>query len=121
MANCERDGHVWNAAGHCIFCKVPKVKERIEAPTGLKSCPFCGSFKVKLFPAGEDGGEYAQCQDCSACGPDHKENRHWNNSLPRLPPEGCYCPPDKCMAPVIMGRQSPCLRRHPTVTREQQP
>ena len=22
----------------------------------------------------------------------------------------CHCPPDKCMAPVIMGRQTPCLR-----------
>lgn len=27
-----------------------------------------------------------------------------------LPPEGCHCPPEKCMAPVIMGRQMPCLR-----------
>jgi hypothetical protein len=26
-----------------------------------------------------------------------------------LPP-GCYCPPDKCYAPVIMGRQTPCRR-----------
>jgi hypothetical protein len=22
----------------------------------------------------------------------------------------CYCPPDKCQAPIIMGRQTPCLR-----------
>ena len=22
----------------------------------------------------------------------------------------CHCPPDKCMAPVIMGRQVPCWR-----------
>ena len=26
-------------------------------------------------------------------------------------PGGCYCPPDKCGAPVIMGQQTPCLRR----------
>jgi hypothetical protein len=26
-------------------------------------------------------------------------------------PGGCYCPPDKCGAPVIMGMQTPCLRR----------
>jgi hypothetical protein len=26
-------------------------------------------------------------------------------------PGGCYCPPDRCGAPVIMGRQTPCLRR----------
>ncbi len=25
------------------------------------------------------------------------------------PPEGCYCKPGRCMAPVIMGRQQPCL------------
>ena len=23
----------------------------------------------------------------------------------------CYCPPDKCGAPVIMGRQTPCIRK----------
>jgi hypothetical protein len=23
-------------------------------------------------------------------------------------PEGCYCQPGRCMAPVIMGRQTPC-------------
>jgi len=23
----------------------------------------------------------------------------------------CYCPPDKCQAPVIMGRQTPCIRK----------
>lgn len=22
----------------------------------------------------------------------------------------CHCPPDKCMAPMVMGRQTPCLR-----------
>ena len=26
-------------------------------------------------------------------------------------PGGCHCPPDRCSAPVIMGRQTPCLRR----------
>jgi hypothetical protein len=25
-------------------------------------------------------------------------------------PQGCRCPPDKCMAPRIMGRQMPCRR-----------
>lgn len=28
----------------------------------------------------------------------------------QLPP-GCYCPPDKCQAPAIMGRQTPCRRK----------
>ena len=23
----------------------------------------------------------------------------------------CYCPQDKCQAPVIMGRQTPCIRK----------
>jgi len=23
----------------------------------------------------------------------------------------CYCPPDQCGAPVIMGRQTPCIRK----------
>ena len=34
------------------------------------------------------------------------------NALPTL----CYCPPDKCLAPVVMGRQAPCLRApaHPS-------
>jgi hypothetical protein len=27
-------------------------------------------------------------------------------------PGGCYCPPGKCFAPVIMGKQTPCLRRN---------
>lgn len=26
-------------------------------------------------------------------------------------PGGCNCPPDRCSAPVVMGRQTPCLRR----------
>ncbi len=26
-------------------------------------------------------------------------------------PKGCYCPPDTCQAPVIMGRQTPCRRK----------
>ena len=26
-------------------------------------------------------------------------------------PGGCYCPPGECGAPIIMGRQTPCLRR----------
>ena len=25
------------------------------------------------------------------------------------PIQGCYCQPGRCMAPVIMGRQMPCL------------
>lgn len=24
---------------------------------------------------------------------------------------GCHCPPDECQAPVIMGRQTRCLRK----------
>lgn len=105
MANCERDGHVWNAAGHCVMCKEPKPR----APTGLHSCPFCGSFDIKLFKGGET--EYAQCMGCTACGPDHVNGHHWNKLVLRLPPEGCHCPPDRCMAPTIMGKQMPCLRR----------
>lgn len=106
MANCEKDGHLWNALQKCVMCGTPKP----HAPSGLHSCPFCGSFDVKLFKA--DGKEYVQCQECTACGPDHTETRHWNKLAPlRRPAEGCYCPPDKCMAPVILGIQTPCLRR----------
>ena len=27
-------------------------------------------------------------------------------------PGGCYCPPGQCDAPVVMGQQTPCLRRN---------
>ena len=110
MANCEKDGHLWNALGKCVMCATPKPKP----PNGLMPCPFCGSLDVKLFKG--DSKEYAQCMDCSACGPDHNNGLHWNNlcQLPRRPPEGCYCPPDKCMAPIVMGRQMACLRRAET-------
>lgn len=30
--------------------------------------------------------------------------------LSKTIPGGCYCPPGICQAPVIMGRQTPCLR-----------
>jgi hypothetical protein len=112
VASCEMDGHLWNALGKCVMCGTPKQQE----PTNLYSCPFCGSFEIKLFTGGDK--QYAQCQNCTACGPDHIEGRHWNIVLPRRPPEGCYCPPDKCMAPVVMGRQAPCLRRSVTGTGE---
>lgn len=32
---------------------------------------------------------------------------------PEDPPEGCYCPPDECQAPVVMGRQVGCVRTEP--------
>ncbi len=35
-------------------------------------------------------------------------------------PGGCYCPPDRCGAPVIMGRQTPCLRRDDTAAQPAQ-
>ena len=109
VKTCESNGHLWNALGKCVMCGTPKPGSP-HAPTGLHSCPFCGSFDIGLFVGGDDK-EYAQCKTCTACGPDHVEGRHWNKLLPRRPPEGCYCPPDKCMAPVIMGRQTSCLRR----------
>ena len=28
----------------------------------------------------------------------------------------CYCPPGKCSAPVIMGRQTPCIRERAAIT-----
>jgi hypothetical protein len=27
-----------------------------------------------------------------------------------VPPPGCHCPPDRCGAPIVMGRQMPCRR-----------
>lgn len=36
-------------------------------------------------------------------------------------PGGCYCPPDRCSAPVIMGRQTPCLRRAASAPEAAQP
>jgi hypothetical protein len=46
----------------------------------LRPCPFCGSADVKLFFTrdGAERIEYAQCQDCTTCGPDHTKGRHWN-------------------------------------------
>jgi hypothetical protein len=109
MPSCEKNGHLWNVLGKCVMCGTPKTQE----PPALDSCPFCGSFEVKLFQG--DGKEYGQCQNCHACGPDHIEGRHWNKLTRRRPASGCYCPPDKCSAPIIMGKQMPCLRRAPTV------
>jgi hypothetical protein len=36
-------------------------------------------------------------------------------------PTRCCCPPDRCDAPVIMGRQAPCLRVQPQAREEAQP
>lgn len=36
-------------------------------------------------------------------------------------PGGCYCPPGTCQAPVIMGRQTPCLRRQDAAPPAPQP
>lgn len=83
----------------------------MSASTELLSCPWCGSLDIKIYVG--DGIEYAQCANCTACGPDHKEGRHWNTLMARKPPSGCYCPPGRCFAPKIMGHQTPCLRRSP--------
>jgi hypothetical protein len=40
----------------------------------------------------------------------HKPVKHISEVSAGIP-GGCYCPPDKCQAPVIMGQQTPCLRR----------
>lgn len=42
----------------------------------LGPCPWCGGREIKTFIGGEV--EYAQCMQCTACGPDHKNGRHWN-------------------------------------------
>lgn len=47
---------------------------------GILPCPWCHSKSIKFFEA--DGLFYAQCQDCNACGPDHKNGWHWNLRRP---------------------------------------
>lgn len=43
----------------------------------LLPCPFCGSDNIEIFA--NDGKQFAQCADCTACGPDHVNGRHWNS------------------------------------------
>jgi hypothetical protein len=52
----------------------------------LLPCPFCQGTNIRLYYA--DGVEYAQCHDCTACGPDH-DKQHWNEreTVARLPVE----------------------------------
>ena len=37
-----------------------------------------------------------------------------NSEISKTIPGGCYCPPGICQAPIIMGRQTPCMRRDTT-------
>lgn len=58
-----------------------------EAETvALAPCLWCNGTDVKLFVSfdGDERVEYAQCQDCTACGPDHKNGRHWNDGAKEL-------------------------------------
>ena len=58
-----------------------------EGMPELKPCPWCGSSNIKMFSImdGDERVEYAQCQDCTGMGPDHKSGRHWNSRTPRGP------------------------------------
>jgi hypothetical protein len=49
----------------------------------LLPCMFCDSSDIRLFKS--DGKEYAQCMTCTACGPDHINDRHWNKRAWRIP------------------------------------
>lgn len=80
-----------------------------------KKCVGTGRVKehpehiAKLFAAFclEELGNETAAMDAIVDGP-AKSLLH----KPRDPlPEGCYCEPGKCMAPVIMGRQMPCRDR----------
>lgn len=42
----------------------------------LLPCPWCKGTDIGIYIA--DGTEYAQCRNCTACGPDHKNGLHWN-------------------------------------------
>lgn len=47
----------------------------------LLPCPWCGGSKLNTYRSHDgDAGvvEYVQCMDCTSCGPDHKNGRHWN-------------------------------------------
>lgn len=47
----------------------------------LLPCPWCNGTDIRTFTG--DGIEYAQCMDCTSCGPDHKDGRHWNDAAER--------------------------------------
>ena len=54
----------------------PSEENRTLAP-----CPWCAGTDIRIYVG--DGIEYAQCQDCTSCGPDHKNGRHWNDASER--------------------------------------
>ena len=51
-------------------------------PVALLPCPWCSGTDVRIFIG--DGIQYAQCMDCTSCGPDHKNGRHWNDAAKEL-------------------------------------
>lgn len=46
------------------------------------------------------------------------ENKGRLLKAPSTKAVGCYCPPNTCKAPIIMGRQTPCLRQSPTIEQQ---
>lgn len=54
-----------------------------RSPEELLPCMFCDSSNIRLFTS--DDKEYAQCMDCTSCGPDHINGKHWNKRTWRIP------------------------------------
>jgi hypothetical protein len=56
------------------------MTEELRTKDPLLPCPWCGGDNLETFLTREAVGviEYVQCMDCTSCGPDHKEGRHWN-------------------------------------------
>jgi hypothetical protein len=57
------------------------MSEEQRTSDALMPCTYCGSTDLKTFRGQTSAGnvEYVQCMNCTACGPDHIEGRHWNN------------------------------------------
>jgi hypothetical protein len=70
----------------------------------LLPCPWCGGDNLETFLTREADGviEYVQCMDCTSCGPDHKEGRHWNKQ------------PAMVAISRLRGAASTCLSQRPT-------
>jgi hypothetical protein len=65
-----------------VVARAAEENNMCNAAAILQPCPWCLGNEIKIFVGGDL--EYAQCMNCTACGPDHKNGRHWNDVPNRL-------------------------------------
>lgn len=103
-----------------------------QSHTALSTCPFCGGEGKQT---GVRDGYVIYCVQCHAKAAPAYHGRggweeaaeraaaQWNARAPNTNtrsdgllrptserPTRCYCPPDRCDAPIIMGRRAGCFR-----------